>query len=198
MMARLSLLAVLMLTVSGIAKAESMLKINKSGEVVSAEVPEEWRPLTEAEIEAVNNPGQEVPICLPAVLERVDFWHVAPLQKYEKTVVFKDGRIQAITKAGAIEGKPKIASYVVFCLIAVGLMLWSNLLAMTRGNSMALAVFAVVFAAFAALVAAAAVVAFAAAAAVAAFAAAATNDTPKAYLVLSLVFYALIGMAVFI
>ncbi|MEX0919071.1 MAG: hypothetical protein WDZ85_03890 [Candidatus Paceibacterota bacterium] len=65
--------------------------VNSQGEVKENEG---WRPLTEFEQEAVNNPGTEVPIIDSQVkldYRRDGFWHLFPIRAYEQVVVYGGG-----------------------------------------------------------------------------------------------------------
>jgi len=154
----LGFLAVLMLSALWLP-AKEVPMINKSGEVKFVEKHEEFRPLTEEETIAMENPGQEVPVNLfISNCRRVGFWHIVRVKSYNTVVVFEDGKIQTVSKAGTIDGEPEFAIYVLFCLVAVTFMFISNRL-MWRGN-----IGDAAFAAFAAFAALAAIAAFAVAA----------------------------------
>ena len=207
----LMFLVVLMLLVSGLALAEEVLMVNELGEVKLVKKPEQLRPLNEAERMAMENPGQEVPVNFSIdSYKRIDFWHVVPIKEYTEVLVFKNNKLQAISKIGVIEGQPEVAYYIIFCLVVIGLMLISNMfMAICKNISDETAVAAAVAAAATATVAfvVATTTAFAAtatAAVVAAVAAAAvafvilTNDNVKAYWIFSSIFYILMGLALFI
>ena len=128
MKAYLIFLVVLVLSASAMSETKEVMLINESGEVKLIEKPQTWRLLSEEETTALNNPGVEVPIdTLIGTSKRIDFWHIAPTKKYNKVIVFENGQIQTSHKIGIVEDKPQVAYYVILGLIAIILMLMSNL-----------------------------------------------------------------------
>jgi len=214
-------LAVFMAIASAVAEKVPM--INESGLVNLMETPETWRPLSEEERQAMDNPGQEVPINIsPEIYKRVDFWHHVLISKYDEVVIFADGQIKTIAKNGTLDGPPKFASYIIVCFIVMGLMLISNLIIKNKniyiffpGGALttfptatlvtfaalttSLTIFSTVISAFAACTA---ILAFFAACA-AFFTVLVACDAKffkysKVYWISSLLFYALIGLTIFI
>jgi hypothetical protein len=161
------LVAVLVFLAAVSAQAETVLMKNEQGEVKKIEMAPVLTPLTTEEQEAYANPGKEITLASRITeWKRVDFLHVAPI-RHSTVVVFSDGRLQTMDRI-AEDGSDEYFSHAVFCLIALGCMIVSNLLVIVlpRVKSVAVVVVAVA-AAFVTAVAAAVVVA-----AVAAFAAA--------------------------
>ena len=112
---------------------EDIPMVDDQGQVTLVEVETSPpRLLTESEREAFDHPGTEVPINIsPSTFQRVDFWHIRLVYKYDEAIVFQDGRFQTISRTGTIVSEQsKLAVYVVLALIAIGLMSLSNILMM--------------------------------------------------------------------
>ncbi len=192
-----------------LVQAEQTPMVNEAGEIKLIEEPGKWRPLNEAEEKAFENPGREIPVNIhDKGYKKTDFWHIAPVKEYSEIIVFGDGKMQTISKAGAIEGQPEFAFYVLFYLAAIIFLAISNILTVVIGRAAfnTFAALAAVLAALAAVLvptpASVAPIALAAAlAAVLAALAAASDDIErniKLYWIYSFIFYILTVAAMFV
>ena len=118
----------LMLLISGLAQAEEVPVVNGVGEVSIVEKPKDSRFLSQEEMMAFANPGQEIPINSHTIgYRKADFWHLMTIKEYSEVLVFADGKIQTIPKTGTIDGQLIVAIYMVFCLVTIVLMAMSDL-----------------------------------------------------------------------
>jgi hypothetical protein len=211
-MKRLSLFAVLPLMfvfvfvfASAIFAGERM-QINERGEIRNSF----WRDLTAVEQAAVNNPGQEVPVDLQATgWERTDFFHAVPISSYTRVVVYENGILATRDKAGETRGQKELYNHRFWIILAIAMMVVSNLMIIWQGLKDAAAALTATAAAVAATVAAyaataaatvvvvvaAAATVAAAAATVAAAVAVAVADDVKTYKEAVAVFYTLAALA---
>lgn len=132
------LIVALMLLASISANAEKVLMKDQNGTVKEMEPPAIWTQLTAEETSARTNPGKEIPAgpCLSVSCRRVDFFHIVKIRQYGKVIVFNNNRLQTIDKKVDIEDESEIFCFlVVFCLIGVCCMVFSNLSAIIKGCS---------------------------------------------------------------
>lgn len=112
--------------------AEEVPAINELEEAKSVEKSEEHHSLSEEETQAINNPGQEIPVGdYTFKPKRIDFWHMVFEKFYSKVLIFEDGKIQTVNKKISVATKRIVIPHVVFCLAAIGCLVLSNLLALT-------------------------------------------------------------------
>ena len=64
--------------------------IDENGKIMMVEKPPvPLRSLNAEETQALDHPGQKVPINLsPCVAKRIDFWHLVSRQKYDAAMVY--------------------------------------------------------------------------------------------------------------
>ncbi len=188
----LSVLAVVGLVVSS-AFAGEVLMINQETGEVQVEKSSPLRPANAFQQEAYKNPGTEVPVWSRSSLQFSNFFWGQIVKTATNVVIYRDEKIQSLTKEMKEGGDIFFLWYKIFLILAELAMIVSNIL-FKRGNT---AVAAAAFAA-ASAVAAASAFAFGAAVAVAAASAFGAADDRLKYWILSGIFYVMAGLAIFV
>ncbi|OIO46734.1 MAG: hypothetical protein AUJ28_01895 [Parcubacteria group bacterium CG1_02_37_51] len=181
-------------------------QIDENGYLHEIEVSS--RDLTSEEIEAMENPGKEIFIdgkTMPS--KRVSFFYIMPITQYNGVIIYdeKAHQIFTIPITTVIEGEKTIAVYIVLLLVAIVLMMTSNILFWRYGSNSVAFVFAAADA-FVFAAAAAAAFVFAAAAVAVAVAAAVVADAAvdevkkerKIHILFSVLFYIAAIIAMYI
>ena len=129
-MKRIALISVVLCAFfSSVAFSAERIEVNDKGEIRTTHVDvDTWRPLTKEENQAIKNPGREIPIDLHRErIERADFFHYNPTNKYTRIVIYENGILITKSKAGEMREEERINVYVVFLLIAIIFMAISNI-----------------------------------------------------------------------
>lgn len=199
-------LALLVLAVVGLvvssAFAGEVLMINQETGEVQVEKSSPLRPANAFQQEAYKNPGTEVPVWSRSSLQFSNFFWGQIVKTATNVVIYRDEKIQSLTKEVKEGGEIFFLWYKIFLILAELAMIVSNIL-FKRGNTASASAFAAAAAVASAVASAVAVaVAVAAASAVtvaaaSAFAFGAADDRLK-YWILSGIFYVMAGLAIFV
>ena len=121
----LFLCAGLFFSVSAVFAEQIM--VNEDGEAWLINDAHQWEVASEAEVQAYQHPGVEVPVDLrTGKPKKVDFFHYVPVQEYSEVIVWNGEKFQTIKKEGEEYGEPKLAGHIILLLVAVIFMALSN------------------------------------------------------------------------
>ncbi|MEX0919075.1 MAG: hypothetical protein WDZ85_03910 [Candidatus Paceibacterota bacterium] len=123
-MKKLVIFALTLMFACGEAQATEF-SINDQGEVRQEE--EGWRPLTELEQEAVNNPGTEVPMTAVGMIEyrRDSLWYFSSIVNYQQVLIYEAGRLQIRYQTGTVETR-HFGRHLVLALVAIFMVMAGN------------------------------------------------------------------------
>jgi len=122
----LFLCAGLFFSVSAVFAEQIM--VNEDGEAWLINDAHQWEVASEAEVQAYQHPGVEVPVDLrTGKPKKVDFFHYVPVQEYSEVIVWNGEKFQTIKKEGEEYGEPKLAWHIILLLTAVIFMALSSI-----------------------------------------------------------------------
>lgn len=88
-----------------------------------------WRPVSELEKIAYQNPGKEIPIIKSIKIERTDFLHQVQIKQYDSVIVFNahSNSFKTIKKPGTIRGQQEFFIFIVFLFVPIFFLIITNI-----------------------------------------------------------------------